>query len=244
MGLTDRRTLLRLAAGGVLARALTGRALAHTPGATPFEPPAGPLRYTRRLVRSLRGGHEMIVARSFAVRFVAQASGRYEVHGEQLAVEVSAPERMAPFAELERERIETGLFPLQLDARGRISGGPPLHSSQLLDRAVAEARRLLSERAATAAEEAEIGTFVQLVHQVGIALGARLPDDLFAPTVHRRVDQRTIELPGREGGLVEVVFTAEADPRTGLMYTARREIVTAIEGERRTTAEHWSLAPI
>jgi hypothetical protein len=240
----DRRALLRLAAACALAPARAGRALGHEPGAERFAPPTGPLRYTRRLVRNLRGGYRLAVSRSFAVRFEPRPAGGYALAGEQLAVEVAAPERMAPFAELERQRIETGLFPLQLDTQGRIVAEPDPRSSDLLDRAVADARRLLDERAASATERAEADAFVQLVHQVGAGLSARLPEDLFAPASHRRVEHRAIELPGSATGLVEVVFTADADPRTGLMRQARREIVTTIDDDRRTTEEDWTLAPL
>lgn len=244
MGLTGRRSVLRLAAGCALAPMLAGRTLAHSPGKGLFEPPAGSLKYTRRLVRGLRGGYQMSVLRSFAVRFEPQPGGGFALGGEQIAVEVRAPERMAGFAELERRRVERGLFPLMLDARGGIVGGPEPRSSELLDEAVAEARRLLAERAASAGERAEADAFVQLVHQLGAGLCARLPDDLFAPAEHRRVEQRTIELPDGGSGVVEIVFTADADPATGLMQTAQREIVTAIESDRRTTYEDWTLAPL
>ena len=94
-------------------------------------------------MRELRGGDTIAVTRSFSVRFVPLPAGGHEVEGEQVGIEVAAPEKMAPFAELERK----------------------------------------------------------------------------------------------------VRFTAEADPRTGLMSRASREIVTTIGSDRRTTQEQWTLGP-
>lgn len=56
-------------------------------------------------------GSAFEVSRSFAVRFVAAGAG-YRVEGEQLDVTVTAPERLARFAEIERTRLEEALFPL------------------------------------------------------------------------------------------------------------------------------------
>ena len=239
----NRRALLRLAAGCALAPALASRISAHDVGGVVFEPPAAPLLYTRRLVRELRGGYRLAVTRSFAVRFARLPAGGYQVGGEQVAVEVAAPEKMASFAELERGRVETGVFPLVLDGRGLIEHGPGLVSSQLLDRAVAEARRMIGARAVPAAERSEAEAFVQLVHQAGAGLAAYLPQDLFAPASHSRTERRAIDLASSEAGEIEVLFTADADPRTGLMSRARREIVTMIGGDRRITEEEWTLSP-
>ena len=242
MDLIHRRALLRLAVAGTLCPNLATRAAAHVAGSPRFEPPATPLRYARRLVRELRGGETIAVARNFSVRFVPLPAGGYEVEGEQVGIEVAAPEKMAPFAELERSRVESGVFPLRLGTRGLIEQGPEFTSSQLLDTAVAEARRLIGgATAADARAEAEI--FLQLVHRAGATLAAHLPTDLFAPCEHARTERREIALPGSQTGEVEVRFTAEADPRTGLMSHASREIVTTIGSDRRTTQEHWTLGP-
>ncbi|MGV3554552.1 MAG: hypothetical protein ACO1OD_04805 [Croceibacterium sp.] len=240
MGLIQRRTLLRLAVAGALCPGLSIRANAHVAGAAPFDPPATPLRYARSLVRELRGGETIAVTRDFSVRFVPLPESGYEVEGNQVWVEVAAPEKMAPFVELERSRVETGVFPLRLGTRGLIERGPEFAPSQLLDRAVAEARRLMEKGVTAAPAEAE--NFLQLVHRAGATLAAHLPDDLFAPFGHSRTERREITLPGGQSGEIEIRFTADADPRTGLMSHAIREIVTTIGPDRRTTQERWTLA--
>lgn len=70
-----------------------------------------------------------------------------------------------------------------------------------------------------------------------------LPGDLFAPRDPASKVQRELALPGGGAGTIEVSFTAQADPATGLMRAARREIVTAIGDDRRLTREDWSLTP-
>lgn len=248
MGLTDRRALLRLAAAGALSPWLGVGAAALARAPVRFDPPPGPLRYTRRLVRPLAGGEAFVAARSFAVRFARRPDGGFILAGEQTGVEVAAPEGMARFAELERQRVETGLFPIELDANGIIEAGPGRTSSRQLDAAVAEARRMFAEHAALPRERAEFDAFVMLVHQVGIRLSAHLPEDLFAPAQARRTERRAIALDGSGGGdrdgSVEIVFTAEADPLTGLMRRARREIVTVYGGERKASEEDWALGPL
>ena len=239
-----RRAVLRLAAGFALAPALAVRAAAHEGGGAVFQPPGEPLRYTRRLVRELRGGYRFAVTRSFAVRFAPLPAGGYAVDGEQVSVEVAAPERMAPFSELERRRIETGVFPLRLDRRGIIEHGPGLQRSPVFEEAVAEALRMVAAPPVSPAEQAEAEAFIQRLHQAGVSLAAHLPADLFAPVGHSRTDHQTVEGPGRDMGELEVVFTAEADPHTGLMVRARRDIVTTIEGDRRACEEDWTLSPL
>lgn len=100
---TDRRSVLRLAAAALLvpiASAATG-ALAGSVGR--FTPPAGPMLYTRRLERGLRDGASIVVSRRFSVEFRRQGDG-YRVDGQQVGVDVSAPEALAEFARIERER--------------------------------------------------------------------------------------------------------------------------------------------
>src|SRR3990170_5977639 len=96
----DRRAVLRLAAG-MLLLPWTSVAAAHPARpATGFAPPDGPMLYTRRLERALAGGARLVVSRSFAVRFRHAAEG-FKVEGEQVGVEVEAPESLAGFARIE-----------------------------------------------------------------------------------------------------------------------------------------------
>jgi len=239
----DRRAVLRLAAGAaLLPLALAAGAHPSSAGAA-FAPPGGPMLYTRRLERVFPDGARFIVARSFEVRFERWGEG-FRVEGRQVGVEVEAPEALAAFAQLEREREERGLFPLLLDASGAIAEGTGAPFATRLDAAVRESLAQIEARAQDAAARAELVRFVQAFHQSAGRLVTELPPDLFAPPPQPRVESREVALPGGDSGEVTVTFTAARDPATGLMREALREVVTALQGDRRRTLETWHLAPL
>jgi hypothetical protein len=243
VSVADRRAVLRLAAGALL---LPWASVAAAHPANPssgFAPPDGPMLYTRRLERALAGGARLVVSRSFAVRFRHDAGG-FIVEGEQVGVEVEAPEPLAGFARLEREREERGLFPLLLDAAGLIAGGTGVPLATGLDAAVRETLATLASRPYDPAERAELVQFVNAFHQSAGKLVTELPRDLFAPAETPRSETRAVELPGGDSGEVIVTFTAARDPATGLMRQALREVVTNLHGDRRRTLESWQLAPL
>jgi hypothetical protein len=199
------------------------------------------MTFSRRLERALPDGKSLVVARSFAVRFVAGAPG-WTVTGEQVGVTVDAPAPIAAFAALERQRVETGLFPLALDRAGRILGGPEAHPAKELDRAVAIARRRIGAARIAGADREALEAFVRAVHEAGTTMSSQLPGDLFAPRDDAVHAEREMALPGGGAGTIEISFSAVTDPATGLMREARREIVTAIADDRRLTREDWTLA--
>lgn len=238
----DRRTALRWAMAAALAPVWAGRAGAAVVGGNkPFAPPAGSMIFTRRLERGLSGNNRLVVERSFAVGFTAMPDG-WTVTGEQVAASVEAPEKIASLAALERQRIETGLFPLALDRTGLIVGGPDPRPAKELDQAVAIVRRELDKRGVGHDERQERDAFVKAVHDAGAKMTSLLPGDLFAPRDDPPRVERELALPGGGAGTIEVCFTAQADPATGLMRKARREIVTAIAADRRFIREDWTLA--
>ncbi len=237
-----RRSLLRLA-GMALALPLVSIGTAAAQPRGPFTPPAGALLYTRRLERELADGAHVAVTRSFTVRFVREPDG-FRVDGEQVAVEVEAPEALADLAKLERERQETALFPLWLDLTGTIRGVSRSAQSDQLDRAVREVLSRIEQGPHSPAERDLLRTFVEAVHCSAGDLVTELPRDLFAPAEMLRDESREIGLPDGETGQVRITFSAERDPATGLMQQARREVVTEVAGDRRHTVETWSLTPL
>jgi hypothetical protein len=239
----DRRTMLRWAMAAAFAPAFVSRASAATGSAERrIDPPSGEMTFTRRLERALPGGSKLVVARSFAVRFAATPAG-WSLSGEQVGVTVDAPARIAALAALERQRIETGLFPLALDRAGMIVGGPDAPPVVELEQAVAIVRRQIEAAGFAADERKELEAFVRAVHDAGAKMTSEFPGDLFAPREQAVRAERELALPGGGAGTIEVSFTAVTDPTTGLMAEARREIVTAIADDRRLTREDWTLAP-
>jgi len=235
-----RRTLLRFAAATVAVPVLAAvPALAQGR----FAPPSTPMRYTRRLDRGLTGGAKFIVSRGFAVRFVP-APGGYHVEGEQVDAAVEAPAQLEAFARLERERVETGVFPLELDGNGAILRRSHATDSEALDQAVREAVAEIDRWQLTAAERDRLRAFVEAVHRSAGALVTEPPRDLFAPVDCPREESRAVALPDGDSGQVRTTFTATRDPVTGLMREAQREVVTEVAGDLRRTLESWTLAPL
>ena len=188
-------------------------------------------------------GDHVVVINVEKVRFAHAADG-FRVEGHQVGVEVEAPEELAAFARIEREREERGLFPLLLDAHGRIADGAGTPVATRLDEAVREILAQLAARPHTAAERAELVGFVNAFHQSAGRLVTELPRDLFAPAAAPRSESREVALPGGDSGEVTVTFSAARDPATGLMRQALREVVTRLHGDRRRTLESWRLAPL
>jgi hypothetical protein len=208
-----------------------------------FKPSAEPMLYTRTLRREMAGGASLTVKRSFAIRFVP-VEGGFRVEGEQVGVDVEAPAALASFAQLERERRETRLFPLTLDSGGRISSTAGLGQAAQLDAAVREASAMLDRRNLPPDERQPVEDFIRALHQSAAGLLTELPADLFAPREAVRTDTREVALPGGGAGTVTVRFNADIDAATGLVRKAEREVVSDLGGDRRRTLESWTLAPI
>jgi hypothetical protein len=236
-----RRTALRLIAGALMVPALAASPLRALAQATPFAPPLQPMLYVRRLERGMAGGHRFVVERRFAVHFHALAGG-YRVDGAQVGVDVEAPEAIAEFARIERERVEQGLFPLTLNDAGIIVDRPPVPLAERLDEAVRLALGQLRAQGHAARERTELEQFVLAVQQGAARLVSELPRDLFAPGAPRR-ETRDVALPGGDAGAVTVAFTAVRDPATGLMREAQRVVTTDLHGAQRQTRESWTLTP-
>jgi hypothetical protein len=239
----DRRAWLRGMAMALLFPALAALAPTARAEAARFAPPGVPMRYVRRLERSLADGEKLVVTRSFAVRFEPAGEG-YRILGQQLGVETEAPEKLAAFMRIERERREDGLFPLLLDAHGRITGSEAAPLPARLDEAVREAVAMIDRRPRPAADRAELLRFVNAIDQSAGKLVSALPHDLFAPAPEPRRETREVALPGGETGILTLTFSATADPGTGLMQEAEREVLTELAGETRRTLETWRLEPL
>ena len=241
----DRRQVLRAAATALLLPLLSAPGVLRAQDLAQdkaFAPPRGPMLYTRRIERSLPGGHRFSVSRSFAIRFREEARG-YRVEGEQVAVEVDAPESLESFAAMERQRREGSLFPLLLDRQGMIAAEAEAEEAPRLDQAVQEALQRIAQLPVPQADEADLTSFVRAVHANAAQLLTALPRDLFAPADQGSSESRTLALPGGSEGVVTVAFDADAEPITGLMRSARREIVTEFAGSLRRTMESWTLVP-
>lgn len=242
MSRADRRKILRLALGASLLPLLAARAVsAATTGAVRIVPPTGGMLYRRRLERGLAGNAKFTVTREFRVWFEPVASG-FHLNGVQLSAHVDAPESLASFAALEEQRVETGMFPISLDAAGLIiEGNGDLPGSEV-ERALQDAGALFP--ADVGRDQDEVAEFIEALHSTGTRLTAELPRDLFAPVEDARSDSREITLPWGDSGEVTTRFEAERDPLTHLMRHANREVVTRMGDDIRHSYEGWDLLPI
>lgn len=238
---TNRRSALQLAMAAAIVPALGPvRALAAEPGQL-IAPPDEPMRYSRTVARELVDGALFTVSREFTVEFRRFAGG-FMLHGEQATVRVEGPDALSAFADIERSRDESGLFPLALDPFGQIlSSRVALPASDQVRAAVEEALALLAEQRISNDERERASRFVAALQQAGQRVIAVLPSDLFAPTTRSRRDGRDIALPGGGHGRVETVFECERDSRTGLMRSATRNVMTSVADSTRETFERWSL---
>lgn len=241
---TDRRSAMQIAMAAAIAPAVcSSRALA-APVDRLIAPPSAAMRYARTVVRELVDGSPFAVTRAFDVSFERFAGG-FMLRGAQADVQVDCPRALSDFAELERARDESALFPIALDAFGQIL------SSQIATPAGTDVRRAVNEALGELArqpisedEREQLSQFVSVLQQAGQRVTAHMPTDLFAPASLARRDEESIALPGGMEGRVETTFECERDAETGLMRAANRTIVTHVAGTSRCTRERWSLTAI
>ncbi|WP_151973031.1 hypothetical protein [Erythrobacter sp. EC-HK427] len=218
----------------------------RTAFAAPFSrglinPPTEPMRFSRVLRRGLGDGREITIARSFSVHFAPAQEG-FDLAGRQAEVEVDLPEQLAAFAELERARDDSAMFPISLDPFGQIAvSRAPAPMSAQVEAAVAQALAAIDRQGHAPGDRERLRQFALAVHNGGGAITAHMPVDLFAPAGGQQEFRQTLALEDGMAGEVRTLFDGETDAETGLMQTAWREIVTEVEGDRRTSREEWTL---
>lgn len=235
----DRREFLGLA-GAALLLPLGSAANARSRG---IAPPTDPMRYSRSLRREMVDGAAIETERCFTIRFVPRAGG-YRIEGEESAPpQVSGPAVLEAFLRLERERRETGLFPLVLDPAGRIVGEPSQAGSPQLDRAIEEALHRVTASHLGADDQAAAQAFLAGLQHAAASFVAAPPAALFRPLSTPLGEHRDVALPGGRTGTVSVTFTGTTDPDTGLMREAERLVLTRLGKSARRTIERWTLSP-
>ena len=228
-------------AGVSTARAEPGSASAEpAPAAVRFVAPQGPMLLTGVLRRALPDGSEIVIGRTWRIRFTRDDTG-YRVDGEQTDSMVTVPPRLAVLGELERNRPETGLFPGYLDPDGRISDGGPNHDAALRAQLFATVRGMVKSARLQRDQREDVYRFALETLQSDTT--GRLPDDLFAPRTGPHTETSHFDLPGGLSGSITKAENATADPATGLMIRFERTVVTEAGGNSRLTRELWTLSP-
>ncbi|MEY4721991.1 MAG: hypothetical protein RIQ46_1716, partial [Pseudomonadota bacterium] len=208
-----------------------------------FTPPDAPLLLTRTLRSPLADGREIVSRRSYEVTIKAEDGG-WRVDGRLLDSEVSAPPQLAFLAEMERKRPDEGLFPLFLDAQGRIVIGGQSASGDSRQKA-AEASLAAVDSRATDAETRQTadGLLGMLKRQPVLTAW---PEDLFHPMPGHRATSRAITLPdGTRGEIAMEVDSrpARQDRSRVSASSIHRVITTRMGANARALREEWTLAP-
>lgn len=236
--------ILLLAGAVALLPSATGQVAAQSAdtASLPFTPPESPLVLTRTVWRTLSDGKEIMVRRRYAVQFTRRNDG-FLLNGRLLDVAVEAPPLLAAMAELERNRSDEGLFPLMLDAAGRIrtvASAQP-EPQPLRQNARAKAQGLIATTPLAPMQKREAGNFLTRLAAQG-ALAA-WPADLFNPAPGERHEHRRISLPDGQEGEVNVSVKVLGANREGLPRSVERTVTTVLDGTARTSREQWTLAP-
>lgn len=212
----------------------------EAPPASAFAPPGGPLLLTRTVRRPLSDGKAIVVRRRYEVRIAALGRG-YRVEGRLLDCTVEAPPSLQALAAIERDRPDTGLFPMTLDAQGQILSPAKAGPSPALDAAARAALDKLGSWPLAPLALAQGRAFVQQLQARGT--GSAWPAEVFHPTPGRHVERRAIPLADGSSGSVSVEIEA-APPSPGTLSSLSRAVITELAGERRVAREEWTLAPL
>lgn len=200
-----------------------------------FIAPSGELVLSRSLIRELSDGKQIVVSRRYQIRFVPIATG-YRVEGSLLSVSVEAPPILSSLADLERRRVDSGLFPVELGSDGLMrSQAPSTADPGFRTELQAQAGALLYPRTDGAAARAETGRVIgKLVQGAGTS---PWPADLFNAKPGERRIERQISLADGRAGEVEVVLRVDALLPCGLPQRFERTVITRLPGSRSVSHE-------
>jgi len=196
--------------------------------------------FVRRLTRELPGGYAIVVERGFTVRFAALADG-FRIEGEQVSSSVEAPPNLSAYAGIEQKRIESGIFPIELDANGLIRSVPGPVAPAGIAQGVELALEHIKTLPLADGDKDEARTFLLGLEQAAGRISSAPPPDLFTPPVKAEQATREVVLPGGLSGSIASSFSGTVTPATGLLEQAERVVTTATAGSVRRTLEHWSL---
>ena len=206
-----------------------------------FKMVPGPLLLSRTLRRALPDGQEFTVTRRYRIVFTPDGDG-YRVDGALAGVDVRAPQTLSAFADLERTRPDTGMFPLHLDAAGMLLPSAGVASGEEVRKAAELVLERMGHDRLPALDMLEAQSFVQRIRQRPPS--SQWPVDIFRPRSDKLDQSSEVPLPGGAVGRITIAIAARSDARTGLMRELNRTIMTDLAGDRRYSYEIWTLEPI
>ena len=202
--------------------------------------PDGPMRFSRKIIRSLSDGSKLQIERSWRLLFTRQGQG-IAVSGDQISVEVDAPPSLAELATIEQARSTDAIWPILLSDQGRILAAGRGIDEDDLAKAGMMARSMIEGRAQPRPDrDAQLDYLSQLL-RAGGSLLAQIPADLFFPTEAPMRLVRAVDLPDGLTGEFEVNYASNAVPGKGWLDHAAREVITRLEGTEMRMREEWQM---
>ena len=219
---------------------LSSQAAGAEPAKRGFAPPRTSFILTRELRRPLPDGKEVVTRRSYEISILPEGTG-YRVEGTLVSTEVEAPPALRALAEIERNRQDTGLFPMHLDAQGQIVAVGTVPDRAAAGHATETVGIWLSKAGLAGPDRAVAQAFLNQLKS-GLAGGRTLwPRDLFHPAAGERSETTDFQLPDGDKGSVTVATAASAQRDNGLLDRVERTVITRMGEIARTTREVWQL---
>lgn len=239
---STRRTVL----GGIVSLGCVS-ALGVAPAAAQMQSsvriPQGRMLFSRRLERSMRGGAQLVIARSWEVDFSHSGNG-IAIHGLQVSAEVEAPAALSDLAQIEENRSTNDMWPILCSQSGRILATGRGVEDEDVTAAVEEAARIISERPIPADERRSQMQYIAQMQASVASLLEQLPNDLFFPSFGPTRTVREIALPTGDTGQFEVSYEARPSSQGAWLESAERNVITRIADSERRAREIWSMRPI
>ena len=198
---------------------------------------------SRTVVRSLIDGKEVRATRRYLVWFEREGDG-WRIDGELRDVTVEVPPVLEPFAELERNRVEPGFFPIQLDSAGRMKTrlGPPIGDSSRAQ-AVALGEMMIAGALTSTSARNQATTMLTQVVMAGNG-GTAWPIDIFNPVRPDTLETRDIALPDGSRGSIKIAIQAQVIANGSVPTRVERTVETELSGSTRRSHEIWTIEPV
>ena len=225
------RTVLLASAAAILPLA----ALSFAPSAatattiSPFLPSSEPMVLTRVLRRPLPGGIEISTARSYEIRFIREDEG-YRIEGDLIDVKVDVPKQFEALAALERARPDLGMFPMRIDASGKLVESFK-RETQPFAREAGRIAQAMVPAGLAPAEARDANAFIG--QSTANPVHTAWPNELFKPAPGKHSNVQVVPLPGGKTGEVSVEIEANVDASSGLVKSLQREVTTRLGDSTR-----------
>lgn len=198
---------------------------------------------SRTIVRSLVDGKEVRATRRYLVWFRREADG-WRIDGELRDVAVEVPPLLEQFAEIERNRVEPGFFPIVLDLAGKVKTrlGPPIGDASRAH-AMALGEMMIAGALVSTNARNQATTMLTQVVMAGNG-GTAWPVEIFNPGSPETLETRDIALPDGSRGSINIAMRSEGQVRGSLPTRVERTVETDLSGTTRTSREIWTFEPV